>query len=138
MVYTLPIPLNHDGFNINHLEMINIMVAIKIWGEIWANKKVRIHCDNLPVVEVLNIGRARDNILATCARNIWLLSALYNITLNVTHIAGSDNNVADLLSRWKNTSQDYEKLYQKILIHNGLFHIKICYCLMIIYNIFRS
>ena len=114
MVYTLPIPLNHGGFNINHLEMINIMVAIKIWGQIWANKKVRIHCDNLPVVEVLNSGRARDDTLATCARNIWLLSALYNITLNVIHIAGSDNNVADLLSRWKNTSQDYDKIYQQI------------------------
>ena len=113
MVYTLPIPLNYGNFNINHLEMINIMVALKIWGHIWANKKVRIHCDNLPVVEVLNSGRARDDTLATCARNIWLLSALYNITLKVTHIAGSQNNMADLLSRWKNTTQDYEKLYKK-------------------------
>ena len=94
--------------------MINIMVALKIWGHIWANKKVCIHCDNLPVVEVLNSGYARDDTLDACAINIWLLSALYNITLNVTHIAGSQNNVADLLSRWKNTRQDYEKLYQKI------------------------
>ena len=124
MVYTLPIPFNYGGFiyiNISHLEMINIMVALKIWGHIWANKKVKIHCDNLPVVEVLNSGRARDDTLTACARNIWLLSALHNITLKVTHIAGSQNNIADLLSRWKNTSQDYEKLYKKILNPQWIF-----------------
>ena len=76
MVYTLPIPLNYGRFNINLLEMINIMVALKIWGHIWKNKRVQIHCDNLPVVEVLNSGHARDDILAGCPRNIWLLSAL--------------------------------------------------------------
>ena len=113
MVYILHIPSNHSDFNINHLEMINIMVALGIWGPVWY-EKIRIHCDNLPVVEVLNGGKAGDEILAACVRNVWLLSALYNIGVNVTHIAGSENNVADLLSTWKNTSEEYHKLQQYI------------------------
>ena len=114
MVYTLPILLHYEGYNINHLEMINIMVAIKIWGSIWSNKKICIHCDNLPVVEILNSGKARDHILATCVRNIWLLTALYNIIIHITHITGVKNTVADLLSRWGDTHQDHVKLQQYV------------------------
>ena len=53
-------------------------------------QKVRIHCDNLPVVELLNSGRARDEAIAMWAR---LLSTIYNIGIKVTHIAGTENNV---------------------------------------------
>ena len=84
MVYTLPIPLNYDSFDINHLKMMNIMVSTKIW----ANKELNINCDNLPVVEVLNSGRVIDEVLAICARNIWLRSALC-IHISVQHVAGS-------------------------------------------------
>ena len=52
--------------------------------------------------------------LATCARNIWLLSALYNITLQVDHIPGRDNTVVDLLSRLKFDQESYLKLSQCI------------------------
>ena len=38
-------------------------------------------------------------VLATCAY-IWLLTAISNICLIVTHIEGRKNAVADLLSRW--------------------------------------
>ena len=30
---------NNMVYVLDHLEMINIMVAIKIWGTLWANKK---------------------------------------------------------------------------------------------------
>ena len=66
-------------------------MALKIWGQVWANKSIEIRCDNLVVVEVLSVGRARDNIMATCARNIWLLAAMYNINVIVMHIRGHDN-----------------------------------------------
>ena len=79
LVYTLPFSLGFNNYNINHLEMINIMVALKIWGNVGSNRKININCDNLPVVEVLKSGRANDNILAACARNIWLHTAMYNI-----------------------------------------------------------
>ena len=33
MVYTRTFPLGYNNYNINHLEMINIMVALKIWQQ---------------------------------------------------------------------------------------------------------
>ena len=38
-------------------------------------------------------------MLALCLRNIWLISATYDITVNIDHIRGKANNIADLLSR---------------------------------------
>ena len=63
-------------------------------------------CDNMAVVEVLSFGRAKDPIMAACARYIWLLAAMYNINIVVSHIRGLDNTVADLLSRWHQTSDN--------------------------------
>ena len=101
MVYALPIPKDYQGYTIVHLEILNILVACKIWAHFWQAKKVQIFCDNMAVVEALTTGRARDHTLAACARNIWLLSSLYNIYLTFSHIAGKENVLADLLSRWE-------------------------------------
>ena len=115
-VYALPIPLAFKNYTIVHLEILNIVVAIKIWGDTWKNQVIDIQCDNMAVVEVLRSGRARDSILATCARNIWLLTAIFNIQLTVTHIPGAQNEVADLLSRWQGTDTQINKLSS--YIHN--------------------
>ena len=103
MVYTPSFPPGYNNYNINYLEMINVMVSLKIWDTMWSNRKININCDNLPVVEVLKTGRARDEILAACARNIWLLTSIFNIQL---HIQGAKNTTADLLSRWRGTPAD--------------------------------
>ena len=79
--------------------MLNIVVASKIWPSHWKNKKVQIHCDNMAVVQVLNTGKARDSILATCAGNIWLIAAMYSIEFYFSHVSGQSNIIADLLSR---------------------------------------
>ena len=103
MVYALPIPRGFGNYIIVHLEMLNIMVALKIWGQHWSNKLVQIKCDNLAVVSVLQEGKARDPLLAAFARNIWPLTSIFNIQLKVSHIFGKDNQIADLLSRWWET-----------------------------------
>ena len=69
---------------------------------------------NKSVVDVLSSGRARDQILTTCTRNVWLLLATYNISIVVSHVTGSQNTVADLLSRWRNVPEDYTKLHQLV------------------------
>ena len=38
-MYALPVPLNFRNYNIAHLEMVNVVVALKIWGNLWANKR---------------------------------------------------------------------------------------------------
>ena len=110
LVYVLRIPRGFKNYNIAHLEILNVVVALKLWGHAWANKSIQTMCDNIAVVEVLTYGRARDPTIATCAMNIWLLSAIFNINIIVSHIKGLENNVADLLSRWHHTSDNFQKL----------------------------
>ena len=81
MVYLLPIPTGHLNYNIVHMEIINLVVAIKIWAPYWSNQKIKIYCDNLVVVE----DKARDTTLANCARNIWLLCAIFNVDIKVVY-----------------------------------------------------
>ena len=59
-------------------------------------QKVGIACDNLAVVQVLNIGRTRDLTLAAIARNIQYQAALSNIELKVTHIPGKKNVIQSI------------------------------------------
>ena len=112
MVYALPIPPQFHHLHITQLEMLNVVVALKVWASAWSDRTIDIKCDNLAVVEVLTSGKTKDTFLATCARNIWLLCAIFNINIRVHHIPGKSNNIADLLSRWNVTKDPLIKLYQ--------------------------
>ena len=102
------------NLHITQLEMLNVVVALKVWANIWANKRIKISCDNLAVVEILKSGKTRDPFLATCARNIWLITAMFNIDIIIIHVPGVNNQVADLLSRWTVTSNPQSKLMQML------------------------
>ena len=99
-IYSIPVNIGYESMTIVHLEMLNILVAIRTWGEAWSGTTVRIHCDNQAVVSVLNTGRTRDNILAAISRNILMETAHQDICLRTVHIRGQDNQIADTLSRW--------------------------------------
>ena len=86
--------------SIVHLEMLNALLAVKMWAQDWADTSVCMYCDNRAVVGVISSGRSKDEYLGACARNIWLLLAKYNIKLQVKHIEGIHNVNADILSRW--------------------------------------
>ena len=112
MVYALPLGEQFPHLHITQLEMLNIVVALKVWSNLWENKKVEIKCDNLTVVEVLDSGKTRDHFLALCARNVWLISAMFNIQLVFSHIPGKNNHIADLLSRLTITINPEQNLKQ--------------------------
>ena len=114
MIYTLPVPMGFNEYDITQLEMLNIVVAATIWASHWSNKKIRIFSDNMAVVQVLTTGKARDQVLATCARNIWLIAALNNIQFQFAHVPGKNNVLADFLSRWQATPNATQKLHSLI------------------------
>ena len=64
----------------------------------------------MALIQVPTTGKARDQKLATCARNIWLIAALNNIQFQFSHIPGKQNILADLLSRWHMVHSATEKL----------------------------
>ena len=74
--YALPILNNFQNFSIVYLEMINILVALKVWAYQWKDKKIRVKCDNMAVVEVLTLGKTKYSVLGTCARNRCYLPCL--------------------------------------------------------------
>ena len=45
-VYAIKIPKNYENYSIVHLEMLNILVALRVWAKQWANKKILLKCDN--------------------------------------------------------------------------------------------
>ena len=134
MVYALPLPCGHLNYNITQLEMLNIMIALKIWGHAWQNMRIEIKCDNLAVVQVLKDGKARDPLLATIARNIWMLTSLFNIQFLVSHIEGKDNAIADLLSHWWVTDNRSKKLQNYYRHISGYLHILILSSLITVFS----
>ena len=110
-VYALSIPIGYNQYNIVHLEMLNILVAVRTWGEAWVGKTLLVHCDNAAVVSVLHSVATRDLTLAAIARNITMEIAKNDINLHTVHIPGKLNVVADCLSRWSFGPQYRDKLY---------------------------
>ena len=66
-VYHLPNLLNYLNLNIVHLEMLNILVAVRAFAAHWSHKKILIKCDNAAVVRVLPHSRTKDAFFGACA-----------------------------------------------------------------------
>ena len=113
-VYALPLQVTYQQLNIAYLEMLNILVALKVWHCQWAGLKVQVKCDHQAVVSVLNSGRSHDPVMAEYARNIFTWVSTFNIYLKVVHVPGKLNEVADLLSRWFITTNNFHKLQQLV------------------------
>jgi hypothetical protein len=86
--------------SICHLEMLNCLVALRLWAPRLEGRHVNIHCDSMVAVSVLQSGRGRDRFLLQCARHIWLVSAQHQLELCVVHEPGANLTfTADALSR---------------------------------------
>ena len=94
-VYTGKIPdiFQKNHFAITHYEMVNILVAIRTWGKQWESKRVVIKTDNMAVVEICRSGYTRDVHLAAIVRNIWLLTAQYDISRHFYEKVDTTNSV---------------------------------------------
>ena len=94
-VYATPV-INIPNFHLTivHLEMLNVIIALRLWGGHWRNMRIMIFCDNYSVVQVIMSGKTKDPFLALCIRNIWLLTAYYDIELLVRHDPGIYNTIA--------------------------------------------
>ena len=84
---------------IAHLEMLNMVVAAKVWARQWAGKTIKLMCDSSVAISVLQAGRGRDHFLLSCAREIWLQSALHDYTIVAQHEPAENMTIPDALSR---------------------------------------
>jgi len=88
------------GHDINILELLTIVVALKLWGTALRGQRVIISFDNENSVFALNSGRSRTPRMQLCLREIWFLSASFDFEIRANHLPGVSNAIADHLSRW--------------------------------------
>ena len=87
------------GVPISPKEMVPIIVAVALWGPMWAGSKVCCKCDNMAVVLAINKGCAKDPQLMRLLRIVVFWCAMYDITLVARNLPGVQNTSADALSR---------------------------------------
>ena len=75
------------------------MMALILWGQYWNGNVVLIQCDNIAVVDVLNLGWAKDGLLMHLLRCVFFISAHFEVTVKAAHIPGRENIAANALSR---------------------------------------
>lgn len=87
--------------NIHDLEAINTVVAFRTLAPKLAppGSHVIIQTDNSSSAYALETGRTKDLTLAACAREIWLIAALHDHTVSITHKPGVLIPLSDALSR---------------------------------------
>ena len=86
--------------DINCLELLTIIVALKLWGSRWSALRLSVRCVNEVAVTVRNNGRCRNSFLNSCLRELCYLAAIHEFEVRAVHVPGVSNCYADLLSRW--------------------------------------
>ena len=72
--------------DINCLELLTIIVALKLWGSRWKGLHLTIRCDNEVAITVLNTGRYRNPFLTSRLREICYLSALFEFEVRAVQL----------------------------------------------------
>ncbi len=92
-------PHHMEASHISIREMIPIVMSAALWGHSWLGKSVRFWSDNSSVVALINAGSSRENSLMHLMRCLSFITAKYNFVVSAAHIKGSQNDLADALSR---------------------------------------
>ena len=96
---TFPRQILSENHPIAHLELLNVVVAMKVWGQSWRGQRVRVTCDNMNAVLAIHTGRTRDGYMQHCARELHYYCALWDIEITASHAPGTQMQRADALSR---------------------------------------
>ena len=108
--------------HINVLELQAIMFGLQSFKKTLA-KSVRIHCDNTTAIAYVNkFGGCHNKALNDLSKRLWRWCIEKNVNIMAVHIAGTDNVMADSLSREFNTSVEWSlnrKVFDKMCIALG-------------------
>ena len=87
------------AFQITWMELFPIVVAARIWGKAWSQKRVLFHTDNKAVVDIWYRQSSRVPLIMSLVRKLFLTAAKLNFHVAISHIPGHNNKFADLISR---------------------------------------
>ena len=82
-------------------ELCAIVISCCTWGHLFVSKKILIHTDNSAIVYSVNKGSSRNKDIMFLIRTLHFIAVKHNFECRLTHIEGTKNVAADLLSRGK-------------------------------------
>lgn len=110
---TFPEHIANQNLHINQLELLVVMVALRLWSQFFNGKRIRILCDNIASVLVINSGKSKDAFANSCLRDILFICATSGFEIRSVHLAGIDNRLSDHLSRWHLGSEHHKAFFQE-------------------------
>jgi hypothetical protein len=63
-------------------ELYAVLVALLLWGKLWADAEVMVHCRETAKLQVLVHGRSRNDAILEISRRIWRVTAMFDIRLS--------------------------------------------------------
>lgn len=70
-----------------------------LWGHQWSGKELLFHCDNQALVDIWVLGTFLDPFIMHLVHSIFFSAATNYFTVLVIHIVGTNDSIADSLSR---------------------------------------
>ena len=89
---------NQFNPSIDYLELYAVTVGIKLWLNLFRNKRITIFCDNLGVVHMINDNSSTCGRCMVLIRIIVLESMTCNARVFADHVPTRKNKFADMLS----------------------------------------
>ena len=99
-----PKSLQDPKIPIHLKEFICIILAVKVWGHLWAGKRVSIFCDNDSVCDVICYLKPKAENMQMYLREFLFWVCFFNFVPVVSKISTKENDIADFLSRNFNES----------------------------------
>jgi hypothetical protein len=85
--------------DITYLEIIQIALAVMLWGNLFHKKKINFHVANMAVVCILNSRTSKSERFLKLLRFIVYQTLINNCNIKSSHIGSKNNLIADALSR---------------------------------------
>ena len=106
---------------ITELELFTLVLALRYWVHFLSGHTVQIWSDNEPSIICLRSGKTKNAFLAACLCEIWHHCSVSDVDLLYSHIPGSQNTIADLLSRRALSPKDQHN-YEDFCANTTLQH----------------
>ena len=95
----LPHHLQDPQIPIHVKEFWVLIVAAKLWGDLWTGRAVVLYCDNDSVVETITKRKPRDSVLLSLLREFLFIVVTKKFIPVLRKIDTKKNEIADFLSR---------------------------------------
>lgn len=103
-----------QNLDINSLELLTIVVALKLWGHLWRGLRLTVRCDNEVAVTALNSGRCQNAFINSLLREVCFLAATHEFEIRAVHLPGVLNSEADVLSCWNGPSRAKDQFLHRV------------------------